>query len=223
MRALAETQRRHYEEFVAFRAETDRRFAELAEAQRATQEEVRALAETQRRHYEEFAAFRAETDRRFAELAEAVKALTQDVGVLKDHDLVRRYRERGSAYFGGRRFRRVRALTTEELMARLEEALDAGQISSEEYEEAREIDLVFQGQWEGRPLWLVLEISWAVDPRDIERATKRAWILGKILGETRPGVAGARLTRQAEEAIAEARKEGVPLVVVRDGRVDWPA
>jgi chromosome segregation ATPase len=62
---LAEAQRRHYEEFAAYRAETDRRFAELAEAQR--------------RHYEEFAAHRAETDRRFAELAEALRILTERV------------------------------------------------------------------------------------------------------------------------------------------------
>ncbi|MFZ8843886.1 hypothetical protein [Thermoflexus sp.] len=60
---LAEAQRRHYEEFAAHRAETDRRFAELAEAQR--------------RHYEEFVAHRAETDRRFAELSAEVRALAE--------------------------------------------------------------------------------------------------------------------------------------------------
>ncbi|MCS6963610.1 MAG: hypothetical protein NZM16_06155 [Thermoflexus sp.] len=98
--ALAEAQRRHYEEFAAYRAETerrfaelraetDRRFAELAEAQRRTEERVgrleeavAALAEAQRRHYEEFAAYRAETDRRFAELAEALRQLTERVDQL---------------------------------------------------------------------------------------------------------------------------------------------
>ncbi|MFN3929818.1 MAG: hypothetical protein ACK4OK_09325, partial [Thermoflexus sp.] len=57
---LAEAQRRHYEEFAAFRAETDRRFAELAEAQRRTEERVgrleeavTALAEAQRRTEEQ--------------------------------------------------------------------------------------------------------------------------------------------------------------------------
>jgi len=94
--ALYRAQRQHYKEFVAHRAETDRRFAELAEAQRRTEESLRRLAEefaahrqeflefraevdrrfaelaeAQRRHYEEFVAHRAETDRRFAELAEA--------------------------------------------------------------------------------------------------------------------------------------------------------
>ncbi len=71
LRALAEAQRRHYEEFLAHRAETDRRlaalqeevaaaraeadrrFAELAEAQRRTEERVEQLAEAQRRTQEE--------------------------------------------------------------------------------------------------------------------------------------------------------------------------
>jgi hypothetical protein len=102
--ALYRAQRQHYKEFVAHRAETDRRFAELAEAQRRTEESLRRLAEefaahrqeflefraevdrrfaelaeAQRRHYEEFAAYRAETDRRFAELAEALRILTERV------------------------------------------------------------------------------------------------------------------------------------------------
>ncbi len=91
--ALAEAQRRHYEEFAAYRADTDRRFAELAEAQRRHYEEFAAyradtdrrfaeLAEAQRRHYEEFTAYRAETDRRFAELAEAQRRTEERVGRL---------------------------------------------------------------------------------------------------------------------------------------------
>jgi hypothetical protein len=67
---LAEAQRRHYEEFAAHRAETDRRFAELSA-------EVRALAEAQRRTEESLAAHRAETDRRFAELSAEVRALAE--------------------------------------------------------------------------------------------------------------------------------------------------
>jgi hypothetical protein len=94
--ALYRAQRQHYKEFVAHRAETDRRFAELAEAQRRTEESLRRLAEEFAAHRQEFVAhrqefiahrqeflefevahrqefleFRAEVDRRFAELAEA--------------------------------------------------------------------------------------------------------------------------------------------------------
>jgi hypothetical protein len=86
--ALYRAQRQHYKEFIAHRAETDRRFAELAEAIRnlsesfaihraETDRRFAELAEAQRRHYEEFVAHRAETDRRFAELAEAVRRLSE--------------------------------------------------------------------------------------------------------------------------------------------------
>jgi GGDEF domain-containing protein len=61
---LAEAQRRTEEALAAHRAETDRRFAELAEA-------LRNLSETFTAHRQEFLEYRAETDRRFAELAEA--------------------------------------------------------------------------------------------------------------------------------------------------------
>jgi hypothetical protein len=86
--ALYRVQRQHYKEFIAHRAETDRRFAELAEAIRnlsesfaihraETDRRFAELAEAQRRHYEEFVTHRAETDRRFAELAEAIRRLSE--------------------------------------------------------------------------------------------------------------------------------------------------
>ncbi|WP_299283635.1 hypothetical protein [Thermoflexus sp.] len=86
--ALYRAQRQHYKEFIAHRAETDRRFAELAEAIRnlsesfaihraETDRRFAELAEAQRRTEESLAAHRAETDRRFAELAEAVRRLSE--------------------------------------------------------------------------------------------------------------------------------------------------
>jgi hypothetical protein len=86
--ALCRAQRQHYKEFIAHRAETDRRFAELAEAIRnlsesfaihraETDRRFAELAEAQRRTEESLATHRAETDRRFAELAEAVRRLSE--------------------------------------------------------------------------------------------------------------------------------------------------
>uniref|UniRef100_UPI0035E3FC1E DUF3782 domain-containing protein n=1 Tax=Thermoflexus sp. TaxID=1969742 RepID=UPI0035E3FC1E len=72
--ALTEAQRRHYEEFAAYRAETEQRFAELREELAALQ------ADTERRFAElreDVAAVRTEADRRFAELAEAIRALAE--------------------------------------------------------------------------------------------------------------------------------------------------
>ena len=220
---LAEAQRRHYEEFAVHRqeflehrAETERRFAELAEAQRRTEESL--------------AAHRAETERRFAELAEALRRLVervdrieQDVGTLKDHDLRRRYAELAPSYFGGPNFRKVHMLTPSELVNRLLAALDEGKIEREDFEEARRIDLVVRGEWEGRTLHLALETSWTIDRRDVERAVRRARILQAILGETWPAVAGSRLTEGARELLQQIREEGQAIVVAQDGGIEWPS
>jgi DNA segregation ATPase FtsK/SpoIIIE-like protein len=90
--ALYRAQRQHYKEFIAQRAETDRRFAELAEAIRnlsesfaihraETDRRFAELAEAQRRTEESLAAQRAETDRRFAELAEAIRNLSESFAI----------------------------------------------------------------------------------------------------------------------------------------------
>jgi uncharacterized protein (UPF0335 family) len=248
VRKMAQDQRRHAtaltklrKEVAEARAEADRRFAELAEAQRRTEESLAAhraeterrfaeLAEAQRRTEESLAAHRAETERRFAELAEALRRLVervdrieQDVGTLKDHDLRRRYAELAPSYFGGPNFRKVHVLTPSELVNRLLAALDEGKIEREDFEEARRIDLVVRGEWEGRTLHLALETSWTIDRRDVERAVRRARILQAILGETWPAVAGSRLTEGARELLQQIREEGQAIVVAQDGGIEWPS
>lgn len=223
VRKMAQDQRRHAtaltklrKEVAEARAEADRRFAELAEAQRRTEESL--------------AAHRAETERRFAELAEALRRLVervdrieQDVGTLKDHDLRRRYAELAPSYFGGPNFRKVHVLTPSELVNRLLAALDEGKIEREDFEEARRIDLVVRGEWEGRTLHLALETSWTIDRRDVERAVRRARILQALLGETWPAVAGSRLTEGARELLQQIREEGQAIVVAQDGGIEWPS
>jgi uncharacterized protein (UPF0335 family) len=223
VRKMAQDQRRHAtaltklrKEVAEARAEADRRFAELAEAQRRTEESL--------------AAHRAETERRFAELAEALRRVVervdrieQDVGTLKDHDLRRRYAELAPSYFGGPNFRKVHVLTPSELVNRLLAALDEGKIEREDFEEARRIDLVVRGEWEGRTLHLALETSWTIDRRDVERAVRRARILQAILGETWPAVAGSRLTEGARELLQQIREEGQAIVVTQDGGIEWPS
>jgi hypothetical protein len=213
----------HREEFLAYRAETDRRFAELAEAQRRTEESLGALRR-------EFLEHRAETDRRFAELAEALRRLVervdrieQDVGMLKDHDLRRRYVELAPSYFGRPNFRKVRALTPSELLDRLLAALDEGKIRHEDFEEARRIDVVIRGEWEGRTLHFAMETSWTIDRWDVERAVRRAQLLLAVLGETWPAVAGSRLTEGACELLQRMRAEGQTIVVAQDGEIEWPS
>ncbi len=149
--------------------------------------------------------------------------IEQDVGTLKDHDLRRRYAELAPSYFGGPNFRKVRVLTSSELVNRLLAALDEGKIEREDFEEARRIDLVVRGEWEGRTLHLALETSWTIDRRDVERAVQRARILQAVLGETWPAVAGSRLTEGARELLQRIREEGRPIVVAQDGGIEWPS
>ena len=233
------------------RAEADRRIAELAEAQRRTEETLNRLAEAFAAHRQEFLElrrefqehrqeflehrrefleYRAEADRRFAELATTVRILVervdrieQDVGVLKDHDLRRRYVELAPSYFGRPNFRKIRVLTPSELADLLWAALDEGKIQPEDFEEVRRVDLVLRGEWEGRTLHLAMETSWRIDRGDVERAVRRARILEAILGETWPAVAGNRLTEGARELLRTIREEGQPMVVALDGSIDWPS
>src|SRR5436309_10424052 len=84
---------------------------------------------------EQVASLRAETERRFQELAaqvseltEAVRTLTDGVGDLKREALEHRYRTKGPAYFG-RIIRRAHVLSSDELIAMVEDAVDSGVLS----------------------------------------------------------------------------------------------
>jgi predicted nucleic acid-binding Zn-ribbon protein len=284
--ALYRAQRQHYKEFVAHRAEVDRRFAELAEAQRRTEESLRRLAEefaahrqefvahrqefiahrqeflefraevdrrfaelaeAQRRHYEEFAAYRAETDRRFAELAEALRILTgrvdrvearldrvevrldrverrqedhsRDLGELKSMRLEALYAEKPAVLF--RSLLRRAAIVPDARQAEiLEEAVAAGRITMEEADRAAPLDALVEGfhRREGRRVYLAVEISWQGTTKDVARAAERAAVFARALGaEVIPVVAAKELTAPARRM---ARARGVWWL--QDGRAFAP-
>jgi hypothetical protein len=276
--ALYRAQRQHYKEFVAHRAETDRRFAELAEAQRRTEESLRRLAEefaahrqefiahrqefiahrqefiahrqeflefraevdrrfaelaeAQRRHYEEFAAYRAETDRRFAELAEALRILTErvdrmerrqedhsrDLGRLKSMRLEALYREDPGLFRP--LLRRAAVVPSARKMELLEEAEAAGRITAEEVDRAAPLDALVEGfhRREDRRVYLAVEISWQGTTKDVGRAAERAAVFARALGaEVIPVVAAKELTAPARRM---ARARGVWWL--QDGRAFAP-
>jgi predicted nucleic acid-binding Zn-ribbon protein len=276
--ALYRAQRQHYKEFVAHRAETDRRFAELAEAQRRTEESLRRLAEefaahrqefvahrqefiahrqefiahrqeflefraevdrrfaelaeAQRRHYEEFAAHRAETDRRFAELAEALRILTErvdrmearledhgrDLGRLKSMRLEALYREDPGLFRP--LLRRAAVVPSARKMELLEEAEAAGRITAEEVDRAAPLDALVEGfhRREDRRVYLAVEISWQGTTKDVARAVERAAVFAQALGaEVIPVVAAKELTAPARRM---ARARGVWWL--QDGRAFAP-
>jgi DNA repair exonuclease SbcCD ATPase subunit len=203
--ALIQAQQQRDEAFAAFRAEVDRRFAELAEAQRRHYEEFAA-------HRQEFLEYRAETDRRFAELATAIQALAQRVdnldGLVRGWVHEDRYRTRP------RRYRRLlldpHILSTEAREALLRQAEAAGRLTPEEAAELEDADVLVQGRSRatGGEAFRVMEVSAKVDTDDVERAVERAEILRKARPEAEviPVAAGPEIHPLAARA---ARDQGV--------------
>src|SRR5919108_484973 len=195
------------EQVARLQVETDRRFHELAgqiaalaEAQRRTEERVAALAEAQNRINEQIAAL----TRVVYALTEDVRVLKIDVGDLKGDNLERRYRERAPAYFG-RLVRRMHVLSAEELAGLLEDAVEQGQLTEAEKDEAILTDVVVRGRYpgSGAEVYLVIEVSWGVGVHDVERAVQRAAVLGKLGIPALPVVAGKAMTAQAEQLAHE--------------------
>jgi hypothetical protein len=188
------------EQVARLQVETDRRFHELAEAQRRTEERVAALAEAQNRINEQIAAL----TRVVYALTEDVRVLKIDVGDLKGDNLERRYREGAPAYFG-RLVRRMRVLSAEELAGLLEDAVEQGQLTDAEKDEAILTDVVVRGRYQGSgaEVYLVIEVSWGVGVHDVERAVQRAAVLGKLGIPALPVVAGKAVTAQAEQLAHE--------------------
>ena len=105
------------EQLAALRAETERRFQEMAATVDKLAREVARLGIG------------------MGDLQRTQKRLIIDVANLKGEGLERRYRERAPAYFGGL-VRRARALTTEDLDEMLDPAVDLGRLSEAEANKA---------------------------------------------------------------------------------------
>jgi hypothetical protein len=179
---------------------TEGQVTALIKAQKRTEERVVALAEAQNRTNEQIAAL----TRVVYALTEDVRVLKIDVGDLKGDNLERRYRERAPAYFG-HLVRRMHVLSAEELAGLLEDAVDQGQLTEAEKDEAILTDVVVRGRYQGSgaEMYLVIEVSWGVDVHDVERAVQRAAVLGKLGIPALPVVAGKALTAQAEQLAHE--------------------
>ncbi len=169
------------EQVARFRADTERRFQELAEAQSRTDEHIATLT------------------RAIAALTNDLRGQKIDIGDLKGELLELRYGERAPAYVG-RLIRRAQVLSAAELAALLEDAVDHGRFTEEEKDEVLLADLVVRGRSKqnGSDVYLVVEVSWGVGPHDVERAVQRAALLSKLGIPALPVVAGKTVTPQAD-------------------------
>ncbi|MBA2447184.1 MAG: hypothetical protein H0V51_04065 [Chloroflexi bacterium] len=172
----------------------DEQIAALVEAQRQTELEIRTLVHAQQ----------ALTDRQ-DEFAREQRDMRNMLAQLRGNDLERRYREHADAYFG-RLLRRVRVVGPRERDQLFEEGIASGLLDEETAFEVRQADLIVRGRRPGEDhdTYLVIEVSAAVDPHDVERAARRASLLRRL----RPAlavVAGERITTEAEGPIKTQR------------------
>ena len=166
----------------------------LPEQVGALTREVTALATTQQHLAEQMTTLTVQV----TSLARSVQTLTDDVGDLQRRSLEADYRTKGPAYFG-RLIRRPHVLTSDELVALLEDAREHGVFSDAEVQELYDADLVVRGRRaiDGTEVYLVVEVSWGVGPYDVERAARRAALLARLGVAVMPVVAGERLTAEA--------------------------
>jgi len=211
--------------FAEMTARMDRYAEERAEADRRIDQQFAESTARMDRYTEE----RAEADRRidqqFAEIGKRVDELTvitrshaDDIGTLKGWNLEDHFRERPSAYLRSF-FRRARAYTDGELVKLLDSGVERGIITEDDWEEVRLADVVVRGRRrdDGTEVFLVVEVSWGVGLYDLERAVRRAGILGRLVAPVLPVVAGRGVTADAR---SRCDADGVWLVL--DGRVVPP-
>lgn len=163
------------------------RVTSLAEAQQRTETRLADLAEAQQR-----------TEAKVNTMAMLLHTLNQDVGILKGKSLEAEYRAKGHAYFS-RVVRRPHVLTSDEISYIVDEARERGFLSEEDTHVLYAADVLVRGRRveNGREVYLVVEVSWSVDPHDVERAVQRAELLTHIGVEVIPVVAGEVLTADA--------------------------
>jgi hypothetical protein len=134
------------------------------------------------------------------QLVDAQVRMETDLGQLKGGDLERRYRERGHAYFS-RLLRRPHVLSSDELVALVDDAINQGQLAEDEADDLFQADVVVRGRRDDRTTtYLVVEVSWGVGLSDVQRASSRARLLARLGSPALPVVAGIWVNSEAQEA-----------------------
>lgn len=188
--------------------------ARLAEAQARTEERVGRLEEGQARLEEGQARLEegqaqlgervARTDEAVARIEVRVTRTEARVADLRGDNLERRYRDHAGGYFG-RLLHRARVVGQDELDDLLDEGLAAGAFDREDADDVRLADLVVRGRRpdDAQATYLVVEVSGVVEPADVERAARRAELLGRVRTALAV-VAGEEITQEATD-LAQAR------------------
>jgi len=157
----------------------------------------------------EMAAALARLTERVDQLAASHATLRREFDDLKGWTLELRYERRLPSILG-HMLRRARVATPVVFLEEIED-----RISEEAFEELRNADLLVRGRLRDEPqrsVWLVVEVSSAIDPNDVASAARRAGLLRQAGEFAIPVVAGVRVTAEAEALLGTQ-----PVVVIQDG------
>ena len=207
--AQARTETR-VEELAQAQARTETRVAELAQAQARTETRVEELAQAQSRteiRVSELAQAQARTETRVEELAATMTSFANVLNQLvirsDRHEgslLELRFRDRLPSYLG-RFLRKGHVIQASDLIDQIEPKLAEAAV-----DDFLRTDVVATGLVEGKPTYLVGEVSYTVDADDVMRAARRAACLVKAGLPAIPLVACEKISPQTT---AYARQEGV--------------
>ena len=192
--------------------------AQLAEAQARTEAKVRELAEAQVRtearldRLEAAVERLAEAQTRTESQLERLTAIVEKLVIRTDrHEgtlLELMFRDRLPSYLG-LFLRRAKVLQPADLLDELEPRLDRAEV-----EDFLRSDVLASGAVDGKPTYVVGEVSYTADAGDIERAARRAALLRKA---DLPAVGLVACETVQPQTLAYAREQGVK--VWADGRL----
>ncbi|MFN7162379.1 MAG: hypothetical protein ACK4NB_04900 [Fimbriimonadales bacterium] len=138
---------------------------------------------------------------RTGRIEQRLDRIENDMGTLKGIVKEIEARKRAPAVFG-RLFRKIRTYDLEQFMAIAEEELG---LSLDDLMEVLNADFFVSAQLrsDGRPIWLVVEASWGIGVKDVERSHNRAMILRQAGLDAYGAVMGTSITRAARQRAQE--------------------
>ncbi len=148
---------------------------------------------------------------------ERLQRLENMVGYLLEVE----YREKIHAYLGAHGFYKTRVLPRDKQAELVDEAEAQGKLAPEERVELLLLDIVVRGWYQRKqPVYLAVEVSYTIEPKDVTRALARSLLLQRLVGEEAravwPLVAGKDIREEAQVA---ARAHQVLVLV--DGQLTW--
>jgi len=193
-------------EMIEWQRETTQWQRETTQWQKQVNEQLNQLIEWQKETIE--------WQRQVNEQLKRLDRIERDLAKLKGSEREWYYILRAPAVFGI--FVRKGRDPRNEVMERLHDAVKKGIITRNELKALRDADHLWLGEYDGREVLLVVEVSYTVSQEDLVRAVQRAKIARRIGYNAVPVAAGSEVP---DEIWEQARNFNV--IIMSDGETDF--